>query len=388
MSQELVARIRNEIERTGPITFARYMEYALYDPDYGYYTRAIRVGRTGDYLTAPEMHPIFGWVIARQLRELWDALGQPDPFTLLEYGPGTGTLALGICAYLAENEPDLLGCVRYCPIERSPVARQALVARFQQAGFGHLAIEPPREPVTGIVLANEVLDALPVHRLRCERGQLRELYVGWDGTRFVEVAGPLSTAELAHWLDRLGVQLTEGQTTELCLAILAWLDEAVRFLDRGFLLVLDYGYPVPQRYDAERFPTGTIRTYAGHTVADDPFQDTGERDITAHVDFTMLELAAQDRGLVPLALTTQAEFLAHGGLGELLVALQTEPGMTAERYLAARAAAFHLLDPGGMGRFRVALFGKQVAPSALPSGFRARLLTGVPLSTHATASSD
>ncbi len=386
MSQELVARIRSEIERTGLITFARYMELALYDRDYGYYTRAIRVGRAGDYLTAPETHPIFGWVIAAQLCELWELLGRPNPFTLVEYGPGTGTLALAIFDYLARNEAELLDHLRYCPIERSSLAREALAARLHQAGFGHLAIESPRDPVTGVVLANEVLDALPVHRLRYEQGQLLELYVDWDGTHFVEVAGPLSTVELAQWLERLGVRLVEGQTTELCLAMLAWLDDVAQLLARGYLLVLDYGYPVPQRYDAERFPTGTIRTYAGHTVTDDPLKNPGGQDITAHVDFSMLSLAAQDRGLAALALTTQAEFLAHGGLGELLVVLQTEPGMTAERYLAARAAAFHLLDPSGMGRFHVALFGKNAPPEAVPTGFQPRLLAGIPLPSRSEES--
>jgi SAM-dependent MidA family methyltransferase len=168
--------------------------------------------------------------------------------------------------------------------------------------------------------------------------------------------------------------------------MLDWLDDVVAVLGRGYLLVFDYGYPAPERYDPVRFPTGTVRTYARHTVGYDPFAAPGEQDITAHVDFTMLAVAASDRGLVPLGLTTQAEFLAQAGLGELLVALQSEPGMTAERYLAARAAAFHLLDPSGLGRFRVALFGKEVASDALPSGFLPRTLAGVPVRGRPSAS--
>jgi SAM-dependent MidA family methyltransferase len=371
--------IQREIAERGPITFARFMELALYHPQHGYYMTSVRAGRAGDFLTAPEAHPIFGWVIARQVAECWDLLDRPEPFHLVEYGPGSGTLALAILGYLAQNEPHLLERLRYCPIEPSAPARAELVRRLEAAGWAHLVTDAPPAAASGLVLANEVVDALPVHRVRQEGGELRELFVGWDGQRFVAVPGPLSTPELADWLARLGVQLVEGQETEVCLAMLGWLDEVARRLERGYLLVLDYGAPAPERADPTRFPRGTIRTYAAHARGSDPLADPGERDITAHVDFTMLGLAAAERGLVPLALTTQAEFLAQAGLGELLVALQAEPGMTAAQYLAARAAALHLLDPGGMGAFRVALFGKAIDPAALPSGFRQRLLTGVPL---------
>ncbi|MFN3337096.1 MAG: class I SAM-dependent methyltransferase [Thermomicrobium sp.] len=380
MPQEgLVQRIREEIERTGPVTFARFMELALYDPDYGYYATAVRVGRCGDYLTAPEAHPIFGWVIARQLWELWDLLDRPAPFMLIEYGPGTGTLALSLFEYLARTAPDFLERLRYRPVEVSRSAFDALVDRLVDRGFASLLTLEQYDAVTGVVLANEVVDALPVHRVCWHKDQLWELFVDWDGERLVEVFGPPSTGELAHWLERLGVQLREGQTTELCLAMVDWVEDVARVLARGYVLVLDYGYPAPERYDPVRFPKGTVRTYFRHSVGDDPLQSPGEQDITAHVDFTMLGLAAQERGFTVLGLTTQAEFLAQAGLGELLVQLQREPGMTAERYLAARAAALHLLDPAGMGRFRVLLLGKRVPEGVLPSGFCPRLLTGVDL---------
>lgn len=389
MPQEaLVQRICEEIERTGPLTFARFMELALYDPEYGYYATAVRVGRSGDYLTAPEAHPIFGWVIARQLWELWDLLDRPALFTLIEYGPGTGTLALSLFEYLARTVPDFLERLRYRPVEVSRAALDALVDRLVDSGFASLLALEERDAVTGIVLANEVVDALPVHRVCWREGQLWELFVDWDGERFVEVLGPPSIGALAHWLERLGVQLREGQTTELCLAMVDWVADVARVLARGYVLVLDYGFPAPERYDPVRFPKGTVRTYFRHSVGDDPLQSPGVQDITAHVDFTMLGLAAQERGFTVLGLTTQAEFLAQAGLGEVLVQLQAEPGMTAERYLAARAAALHLLDPAGMGRFRVLLLGKGVPEGVLLSGFRPRLLTGVhlPLSERSSES--
>ena len=383
MPQEaLVQRIREEIERTGPLTFARFMDLALYDPEYGYYATAVRVGRSGDYLTAPEAHPIFGWVIARQLWELWDLLDRPALFTLIEYGPGTGTLALSLFEYLARTAPDFLERLRYRPVEVSRAALDTLVDRLVDSGFASLLALEERDAVAGVVLANEFVDALPVHRVCWREDQLWELFVDWDGARFVEVLAPPSTGALAHWLERLGVQLREGQITELCLAMVDWVADMARVLARGYVLVLDYGYPAPERYDPVRFPQGTVHTYFRHRVGDDPLHNPGEQDITAHVDFTMLGLAAQEQGFTVLGLTTQAEFLAQAGLGELLVQLQAEPGMTAERYLAARAAALHLLDPAGMGRFRVMLLGKRVPKDALPTGFRPRLMTGVPLAVQ------
>ncbi len=375
----LVRCLQAEIAERGPLTFARFMERVLYDPDGGYYMTGIRTGRSGDYLTAPEVHPIFGWTLAGQIVECWELLDRPAPFTLIEFGPGPGTLILSILEELERAAPELLSSLRYHPLERSSLAREELVRRLSGAGYEHLLAWELDRPVTAVVLANEVLDALPVHRVRCRDGELEELYVGWDGERLVEVPGSLSSPALGAWLERLGVRLVEGQVTELCLAMEGWLDEVAQLLHCGYVVVLDYGYPVPERYDPTRFPGGTIRTYAAHTVGDDPLVAPGEQDITAHVDFTMLQHAAADRGFVPLGLVTQAEFLTQAGLGERLVALQAVPGMTAERYLAARAAAFHLLDPGGLGRFRVLLLGKQVRTDAVPSGWRPRLVTGTPL---------
>ncbi|MCS7051398.1 MAG: SAM-dependent methyltransferase, partial [Thermomicrobium sp.] len=282
-STRLATRIRDEIARSGPITFARYMALALYDPTDGYYTTAVRVGRHGDYLTAPEAHPIFGWVIARQLEELWELGQRPVPFTVIEYGPATGSLALAVFERLTRTASPLLECLQYWPVEISCPAREQLVARLEASGVAGLLRLDGESSVTGVVLANEVLDALPVHRVRRHNGQLWEVYVDWNGERFVEILGPLSRPKLQHWLERLGVELVEGQTTELSLAVEDWLADVDRRLQRGYVLVLDYGYPVPERYDPVRFPDGTLRTYVRHTVGDDPFDSPGARDITAPV---------------------------------------------------------------------------------------------------------
>ncbi len=374
----LVELIRSEIERHGRITFARFMELALYHPEHGYYHTALRAGRGGDFLTAPEAHPIFGWTLARQLSEVWHLLGCPASFTLREYGPGAGTLILSLLEGLLRDRSALLGALRYQPVEHSPVALSELSRRLAAAGFQHLLEEPGATPITGAVLANEFLDALPVHRVTCRNGELLELYVGWGGEGFVEIPGPPSTPTLAAYLEESGVRLAEGQVTEINLEIEPWVAEIAHALERGYILVFDYGYPAAERYDPDRFPRGTLKTYRGHAAGDDPFRAVGKQDITAHVDFTALERAARQHGLVVLGLTSQAEFLANAGIGELLVQLQSRPETTLESYLAARAAAMHLIDPGGMGRFRVMVLGKRVPSAPLPRGLRPQRLLGVP----------
>ncbi len=375
----LVELIRSEIERHGPITFARFMELALYHPEHGYYYTALRAGRGGDFLTAPETHPIFGWTLARQLDELWRLLGRPDLFILREYGPGAGTLAVTLLEGLACAGSPLLETLCYQPVERSPVAVDELSRRLAAAGSQHLLEEPASTvPITGAVLANEFLDALPAHRVAFRNGQLLELYIRWEGGSFVEIPGPPSTPALAAYLEESGVRLAEGQVTEINLEIERWVAEIAHTLERGYILVFDYGYPAAERYDPGRFPHGTLKTYQGHAVGEDPFTAVGEQDITAHVDFTALERAGRQHGLVVLGLTTQAEFLANAGIGELLVEFQSHPETTLEGYLAARAAVMHLLDPGGMGRFRVMVLGKGVPSVPLPRGLRPQRLLGVP----------
>jgi SAM-dependent MidA family methyltransferase len=227
-------------------------------------------------------------------------------------------------------------------------------------------------PITGVVLANEVADAFPVHRLVWRTSPasglgLRERYVTWGGDGFTDEEGELSAAALAaDPLGRLaaaGVRLAEGDVIEISPGAANWFAGVARGLERGYTLVIDYGYEAAELYRGHRL-AGTLRAYAQHTVTDDPFQEVGERDLTAHVDFTALRAAGEAAGLTFGGFTTQGAFLASLGLGDLLVRLQAEPGMTANDYLAAQQAVLRLIDPGGMGRFGVQMMarGAPVAP--------------------------
>jgi SAM-dependent MidA family methyltransferase len=343
------------------MTFARFMDLALYDPDGGYYrSEAVRPGRDGDFLTAPEAHPIFGAALARAVADAWVRLGQPDPFVLREYGAGTGTLAVAILDGLAAEHPDLVARLRYDPIEVEPRRLEAVASRLADAGHSDVLIEAEasRAPVTGFVIANEVLDALPVHRVVVREGVLREVLVGSSDGVFVDVESDLTTPALAARLAEESIHLEEGQRGEICLALGPWLTAAAAGFERGVLLLIDYGYPAAELYDPVRRRDGTLRAYLRHRVHDDPYAHIGRQDLTAHVDVTAVKAAARAAGLDHLGTTTQAEFLVGLGTEDLLRAIQADPATTLEGYLAVRSALMRLLDPGAMGRFRVMAFAR------------------------------
>ena len=359
--EDLAARIHGEIERGGPITFARFMELALYDPAGGYYrAEASRPGRDGDFLTAPETHPIFGAAVARGLAEIWERLGRPDPFVLREYGAGTGTLALSMLAGLERDRSPLAARLRYDPIEIEPRRLETIRARFAAIGRTDVLVEPRAsgQPILGVELANEVLDALPTHRVILRDGVLRELLVGSFDDRFMNVEADLSTPAIAERLAVEKISLVEGQRAEICLALEPWLAAAAGGLDRGLLLLIDYGYPATELYDPTRRRDGTLRAYLRQRVHDNPYRHVGRQDLTAHVDVTAVERAAIAVGLSHVGTTTQAEFLVGLGAQDLLQAIQSDPATTLQDYLAVRSAVMRLLDPGAMGRFRVMGFGR------------------------------
>ena len=371
---ELVAQIQAEIAASGPLTFARFMAIALYDPDRGYYRGAPdRPSRSGDFLTAPELHPIFGAALARQVAEVWERLGRPDPFVLREYGAGSGTLATTIVEGLLADGSALAGSLAYEPVEVNPF-RLAEVA--ERVGGLVRSPEPDEQGrISGVVLANEFLDALPVHRVTRRDGRLAELFVDWDDAegRFVERPGEPSSPALGARLAEDGVQLVEDQVGEICLEVEPWLDEVSGLLERGLVLVIDYGHPAAILYDPAR-AGGSLRAYAGQRAHADPFIAIGRQDLTAHVDLTALEALGRARGLEVLGEVSQAELLIGCGLEVLVDRIRSNPATTMEEWLAARSAIARLLDPAALGGFRAVLLGRGLDPEPPMLGLTARQL--------------
>lgn len=359
------------------MTFARFMELALYHPELGYYATGRRgPGRDADFLTAPESHPIFGWAVARQLGEVWERLGRPARFTVREHGAGTGALAAGIVEGLQRAGSPLLAALRYRVEERATSRKGQVEDRLSTIDAAGILEPDDGSPITGAVLANEVLDALPFHRLEGRTGgAVAELLVGLDATgELATVAGSPSTPALRARLDAEGVRLAPGQRAEVCLAVDGWVAAAAAGLERGLLLLLDYGHPATALYDASR--GSLLRAYVRHRVHDDPYANVGRQDLTAHVDLTAVERAATRSGLAHLGTTSQAAFLAGLRAHELLVRLQSDPATTLETYLGARSALFRMLDSAVTGRFAVMAFGRDL-PAAPPLAGLAYQLPGV-----------
>ena len=366
----VVAATREAIAAAGGrITFAAYMAICLYDPVGGYYLQPERrPGRGGDFLTAPEAHPFFGLTLARMVAECWERLGRPDPFVVREYGAGSGALAFDILSGLMEESPGAFAAARYRLAEPNPHRRAEAIAALRESGFGgKVSAEQPEagplEPIVGMVIANEVADALPVHRLVWRDGAPREVWVttGSEGLGFEESEGELS-AEMAAfdpagWLAGQGAASPEGGRVEMSPASAAWMREAAAGLERGYALVIDYGYLAPELYRGHRLE-GTVRAYRGHAVSDEPFGHPGDEDLTAHVDFSLLRAAGEAVGMRFGGFVTQGELLAGLGLGDHLVGLGQDPRTPAAEYYAAQAAVLRLIDPGGMGRFGALLMAK------------------------------
>ena len=373
----LVAEIRARLEREGRMTFRDFMEMTLYHPRHGYYrSPREKMGRAGDYLTSPEVHPLFGHMVGRQLAEMWEVMGSPARFNVLEMGAGNGLLARDILRWAQRLHPAFLKALTYRIAETSPalVERQrhtleALGLPAGQAGLpeGKVTWEPGEAPaagsVSGCILSNELVDSFPVHRVAVEGGKLLEVYVVWQESRFQEELRPPSTPELGAYFERLGLLPGEGCRAEVNLAALVWVRQVAAALARGFILTFDYGHEARDLYAPWR-RDGTLLCFYRHNPSPDPYARVGKQDMTAHVDFTSLVEEGRRHGLEPLGITTQSRFLAALGIGE---ALTPAPGaeLSLEEYYARRRAVSELLDPAGLGRIRVLVQAKGVGPCAL-----------------------
>ena len=283
----LLTAIRDEIAATGPMTFARFMEIALYDPARGYYRGTVaRPGRAGDFLTAPEASPIFGRTLARFALAVHAAIGAPSTFTIREHGAGTGALAAPLVAELiaADEGPR---AIRYLVAEIEPDRVAAVRATIDTAAGtrGAVHVEPDDgRPIEGFVIANEVLDALPTHRVVQRGDRLREILVdvGPAGGLVDREADP-STSLLAARLAAESIVLADGQRAEICLAVDPWVGRAAAGLARGVLLLIDYGHPAVDLHDPRRRAAGTLATYLGHQVGEDPYRAIGRQIGRAHV---------------------------------------------------------------------------------------------------------
>ncbi len=341
--------LRAQIRERGRISFADYMRECLYHPAHGYYTRNDQQ-RLGDYYTSVDVHPIFGRLLARQLAEMWEQLGRCTPFWAVEAGAGSGRLARYILDFAAGELSEFYAALRYVAVELSPARRAAqaeALAQHAAAGRALSAAELPEQIPVGCVFSNELLDALPVHQVVFEKGALHEIYVALDGEVLCEKLGARSSAEIEDYFSRQGVALREGQQAEAGLAACAWIEDVGRRLGRGFVVTVDYGHDAAELFD-ERHMRGTLLAYEQHRASEDFYRAPGEQDLTAHVNFTALDLWGRRAGLARTGLATQAQFLMALGRGNEFADLYDEGQSEVER-VRARLLLKNLIYPEGMG---------------------------------------
>jgi SAM-dependent MidA family methyltransferase len=356
--REIIYR-RIEANPQKRITFAEYMDLVLYHPQQGYYaTEAVNIGKQGDFITSPHWGPDFGELLAEQLREIWQILEFPRPFTVVEMGAGQGILAANILSYLQRQDEELWEVLEYVIIEKS-AAMQA--EQKQRLNINKVKWrtwdEIEAESLVGCFFSNELIDALPVHQVLVEDKQLKEIYVGCEDRKLVEKIGEFSSPKISKYFDLLGIDLRsdvyqEGYRSEVNLAALAWLDTVAKKMQRGYILTIDYGYSAERYYHPNR-REGTLQCYYQHRRHNDPYWNIGMQDITAHVNFTALEKQGNLLGLENVGFTQQGLFLMALGLGDKLNELSTDRGLSISEVLTRREGLHSLIDPMGLGGFGV-----------------------------------
>jgi len=343
----LASRLRRQIEDAGPITFAQFMEHALYDPAGGFYSRR-PVGERGDFVTSPHVSPVFGQLVARQVQEFWDLLGSPNPFRIIDVGAGDGTLARQILEGLDDG---LRAAARYIGVEPGVAGRRALEHLSDQIS-AVARMEDLAGVEAGCVIANELLDNLPFHRVRGGPDGAVELFVSLQEDRFVLIERPPSSGRIAS----LAPHLRIGEEAVVSPAGLDFIDRAAALLDRGYVWIIDYG---------AGDHGALVHGYRGHRVAEDVLTDPGSRDITAGVDFAALVRHARRLGLSVWGPVTQREALVALGFRELdqqaraeqVRAVNARCGLEALRAYSDRNRASLLVDPSGLGGFLVLCLG-------------------------------
>jgi SAM-dependent MidA family methyltransferase len=372
---DLIQIIRDRLNESPQqrITFAEYMELVLYHPHYGYYaSKEIVIGESGDFLTSPHLADDFGEMLAIHLQKIWEYLGNPDKFTIVEMGAGSGKLAAQILGYTQQQSPQLFRAIDYIIIETAPAMKVAQQEYLQDLSVRWLTLDEIADrSIVGCFLSNELIDAFPVHQVTLRERELQEIYVTYDLNRhtFVETIGELSTDRLlTYWqlnnINLLTDHYADGYRTEVNLAALAWLEKVATKLARGVIISIDYGYSADRYYNPMR-SQGTLQCYYRHAHHNDAYINIGHQDLTAHVDFTALQYHGERLGLQTVGFTQQGIYLVSLGLGDRIAAISSAETTDVADLLRRRQHLHQLIDPMGLGRFGVLIQARGLSESEL-----------------------
>ncbi|MDJ0532863.1 MAG: class I SAM-dependent methyltransferase [Xenococcaceae cyanobacterium MO_207.B15] len=351
------------------ITFAEYMDLVLYHPEYGYYSSpVVDIGKKGDFFTSVALGKDFGELLAIQLQEMWQKLGYPKLFTVVEMGAGNGNLAKDILSYWSSNNPEIIAHLQYIIVEKSLSLKQIQQAALQEFN-GRIDIKWQSweylldDSLVGCCFSNELIDAFAVHQVMIDSDKLQEIYLTVENDSIKEIQDDLSTEDIYKYFDLVAIDWTNREypknyRTEVNLAALDWLNTVSKKLQQGYILTIDYGYPAVKYYHPQR-SQGTLQCYYQHRRHNNPYVNLGQQDITAHIDFTALENQGKLVDLETLGLTKQGMFLMALGIGDRLTELSSGKYNVME-ILQRRDALHQLINPMGLGDFGVLIQGKNL----------------------------
>jgi SAM-dependent MidA family methyltransferase len=354
LTERLVARIRAR----GPISFAEYMEAALFDPEDGYYTTRATIGFEGDYLTASDLGPHFARALSRAFADLWTQLGKPAAWDLVEAGAGRGTFLRDVLVSLERERPDAARGARLTIVEVSPRLREQQSAALDGRDLRWASDPRALAPVQGVIFANEVLDAFPVHVLVRTADGVREVFVEEHGGVLSEVLRAPSQPDFG-W--RVPERLPQGGRWEVSPAAEGWVASLGPALTSGYVVFVDYGGDENELLT--RLGAGTLRGFSRHRLITDPYGEPGAQDLTASVNFTAIRRAAEGAGFVFAGRATQRDALIALGIREATARADTP--IEQLRALGRRSAIDTLLDPNGFGAFEFVCFAKDAPTDGL-----------------------
>jgi SAM-dependent MidA family methyltransferase len=350
LNLSLVERLTARIRREGPISFRDWMQTALYDERDGYYCRPgrVRQGRTGDYRTAPETSPLFAATFARYFSKLFIELGSPSSLTIFEAGAGSGAFAHGVLTALQSRYPNVFSATRYLVDEISADARaqaESRLSEFADRVTFQQFCEVENAPDAGILFSNELIDALPVHRVTMRKGKLRELCVDLQQSNFAWVDCDLDPS-VANYCQRTRLRLDEGQIAEINLAAEDFVSRAALLMKRGFVITVDYGAERNELLAAPHRRKGTLRAFHRHQLVGDVLSHPGEQDLTTTVDWTQIKEAGERAELKTLRHERLDQFLLNEGLLDELEKLTGN--LSNADALRLRTSARDMIMPAGL----------------------------------------
>ena len=357
VSASLTERLKHRIQSEGPITFAEFMRSALYDPAGGYYCKndIEKWGREGDYRTSPERSKLFAATFARYFARLYEELGSPAQWTILEAGAGSGHFAQGVLQTLASHFPKVFAATRYVIDEVSASAQtvcrertKPFADRIEFARVENAKLEPC------VIFSNELLDAFPVHRVTRREGELKEFFVDVEvnGNFAWLVQSPTTTRLQAH-LDLCETELLEGQIVEISLELENWIETVAASLNKGFVVSVDYGATAAELYSAANRPFGTLRGFRNHSLVDDVLANPGSHDLTATVNWTAVGKLGELHQLEVVDFKPQDKFLIDAGLLDQLEIESRNANSDADRLRLSTGAREMILPDSMAVKFQV-----------------------------------